>query len=156
MKGLTMAGVLAAAAVTALPLPARAADWGIRVVIAQDGREGRGPRDWRGTTSAFRYGYDRGWRDGTEEGHRDGRRSRDPRYWREGDFRDADSGYRRWMGPRFEFVKGYREGYASGYRRAYAAARPGRNRDRDRRWGRGRDWDRDRADDRGRWNDDRR
>jgi hypothetical protein len=132
MKRLTMAGVLALAAVAALPLPARAADW-------------------RDASSAFRYGYDRGWRDGTEEGHRDGRRARDPRYWREDDFRDADSAYRRWMGPRVDYVKGYREGYGKGYRRAYAAARP-EWRDRD--WDRDRGSDRDRDDQRRRWSDD--
>jgi hypothetical protein len=133
MKRLTMAGILVAAAVTALPSPARAVDWGIRVVVGRDD-DRHGPRsDWRAASSAFRYGYDRGWRDGTEEGHRDGRRGRDPRYWREDDFRDADSGYRHWMGPRVDFAKGYREGYAKGYRRAYASARP--------EW-RDRDWDR--------------
>ncbi len=138
MKRLTMAGVLAAAAVTALPLPARAADLGVRVAIGRVERAGRGPsRDWRGESQAARYGYDRGWRDGTEEGHRDGLRSRDSRYWREDDYRDADSGYRRWMGRRGDYVAGYRKGYSRGYRRAYAAARPG---------GRDRDWDRDRDD----------
>jgi hypothetical protein len=147
MKRLAMAGVVAVAAVMALPLESRAADWGVRVALGRDDREWHGPRgDWRGADPAFRHGYDRGWRNGTDEGHTDGRRSRDPRFWREDDFRDADSGYKRWMGPRSDFVRGYREGYATGYRRAYAAARPG--------W-RDRGWDRDRgrSDDRGRWND---
>jgi hypothetical protein len=134
MKGLAMAGVLAVAALTALPREARAADWGVRVVIGADDRGGHRD-DWRGTTSALRYGFDRGWREGTEEGHRDGRRLRDRRFWREGDFRHADSGYRGWMGSRRDYQEGYRKGYSAGYRRAYAAARPD---------GRDRDWDRDR------------
>ncbi len=148
MKGLAMAGILAAAAFVALPQEARA-DWRLKVTVGSDGA---GPvlgyaadRDWRGGP-AFRYGYDRGWREGSEEGHKDGRRRRDPRYWREGDFRDGDAGYKHWMGPRPEYVRGYREGYAAGYRRAYSAARPA--------W---RDGDRDRdpnpRDDR-RWRDD--
>ncbi len=137
MKGLAMAGILAAAAVVALPQQARA---GLRVrVTVGNGWHSAGPvlgyasdRDWRGGP-AFRYGYDRGWREGSEEGHKDGRRRRDPRYWREGDFRDGDSGYKHWMGPRPEYVRGYRDGYAAGYRRAYTAARPGwRDYDRDR------------------------
>jgi hypothetical protein len=94
-------------------------------------------RGGRSGGPAFRYGYDRGWREGSEEGHRDGRKRRDPRFWREGEYRDADRGYRRWMGPRWDYEGGFREGYEAGYRRAYAATRPGwrdrgRGRDRDR------------------------
>lgn len=92
-----------------------------------DGRdEGHGPgRNVDGRRGpAFRYGFDRGWREGSEEGHKDGRRSRDPRYWREGEFRDADRGYKGWMGPRWDYSSGFRDGYRAGYRRAYASARP--------------------------------
>jgi hypothetical protein len=86
----------------------------------------------RGTGPAFRHGYDRGWREGSEEGHNDGRHRRDPRFWREGEFRDGDRGYKGWMGPRWEYASGFRRGYEAGYRRAFAAARPGwRVRDRD-------------------------
>ncbi len=145
MKGLAMAGILAAvAAGAALPTEARA-DWRVGVVI------GNRDRDWRdegrGAGSAFRYGYDRGWRDGSDEGYRDGRRNRDPRFWRDGDFRDADSGYKRWMGPRWEYSRGFREGYSAGYRRAFAAARPSWHGDRyrDDRYDRDR-WNRDRND----------
>ena len=128
MKELAMAGILAAATVVALPAETRA-DWRVGIVIGQGDRDYREARDgWRGGTSAARYGYDRGWRDGSREGNRDGYRSRDPRYWREGDFRDADDGYKRWMGPRREYMRAYRDGYAQGYRRAYAAARPSRDR----------------------------
>jgi hypothetical protein len=133
-RTIAMAGMVMVAGLAALPATAQS---GVRVsggiVIA--GHDDRGSRsDWRGTGSAFRHGYDRGWRDGSDEGSRDGRRHRDPRFWREDDFRDGDRGYRHWMGPRFEYAQGYREGYRMGYRRAYASCRPGW-RDRDG-WGR--------------------
>jgi hypothetical protein len=158
MKRLAMAGAMVVAAVSALPAESRA-DWrvsaGVVVVGHDDGPRRSGP--------AFRYGYDRGWRDGSEEGHSDGRRSRDFRFWREGDYRHGDRGYKRWMGPKWDYVAGYRQGYESGYRRAYAAARPGW---RHRVWPRGEyegyrrsgeDWrrDRDGRDDRDRRRDDR-
>jgi len=129
MKRLWIAGMLVAGAVAALPVEARA-DWRVSVGVAAD--YGRGHR---GDGPAFRYGYDRGWREGSEEGHRDGRRCRDPRFWREGEYRDGDRGYKRWMGPRWDYAAGFRGGYEAGYRRAYAAASPGwrdRGRDRDR------------------------
>lgn len=135
--------------------PHQEAQAGVRVsgtiVVTSGGDHGyRGDR--RDGVSAFRHGYDRGWRDGSREGSRDGRRNRDPRFWREDDFRDADNGYKRWMGPRSEYARGYREGYRSGYRRAYATSRPGwrggwddhgrhdRRRDDGRRDGRREDW----------------
>lgn len=134
MKELAMAGLLAAAALVALPAETRA-DWrfGGGVVVGRD--------EWRGRDgNAFRYGYERGWREGSEEGHNDGRKNRDPRFWRDSDYRDGDEGYKRWMGPKYEYVAGFRRGYESGYRKAYASARP-RWRDSDR-WGREprRDW----------------
>lgn len=111
---------------TALALPAAApADWGVAV----DVRVGHAPARWGGGP-AYRHGYDRGWREGSEEGHRDGRKRREARYWRENEYRDGDRGYRRWMGPRWDYVAGFRRGYEEGYRRAYAAARPGWGRDR--------------------------
>ena len=156
MKRLAMAGVLAAAAWATLPVEANAG-WGIGVVIGGD--HGRGPRYEERGGQAARYGYDRGWREGSEEGHRDGRNRRDARFWRDDDFRDADNGYRRWMGPRREYAAGYRRGFAAGYRRAYAASRPGGrygDRDRDDRRYRDRDrWDR-RDDERYRDEDSRR
>ena len=139
MKRLWIAGMLVAGAAAALPAESRA-DWRVSVGVAAD--YGRGHR---GDGPAFRYGYDRGWREGSEEGHNDGRRRRDPRFWREGEYRDGDRGYKRWMGPRWDFTAGFRQGYEAGYRRAYAGARPG--------W-RGGDRDRYRSDDR--YRDDRR
>ena len=120
MKRLWIAGMVVAGAIAAMPAES-GADWVVSVGVRAD--YGRGPRDGG---PAFRYGYDRGWREGSEEGHSDGRRCRDPRFWREGEYRDADRGYRRWMGPRWDYAAGFREGYQAGYRRAYAAARPDR------------------------------
>jgi hypothetical protein len=119
MKRALIAGMLAAGAAVAWP-QAAAADGRLVVgagVSHDPGHRGAGP--------AFRYGYDRGWREGSEEGHRDGRRCRDARFWRDEEYRDGDRGYKRWMGPRWDYVAGFRQGYESGYRRAYAAGRPG-------------------------------
>ena len=84
---------------------------------------------------AFRYGLERGRREGAEHGYRDGRRNRGFDFWRDSEYRDGDRGYKRWMGPRWDYAAGYRQGYAAGYRQAYASARPGwrdrNNRDRD-------------------------
>ncbi|HEX9186925.1 MAG TPA: hypothetical protein VGB87_07630 [Vicinamibacteria bacterium] len=119
MKGLVMAGLLVAGAAALWP-PVSGADWrgGVGLVVGHDAGS-------RGASPAFRYGYDRGWREGSEEGHRDGRRRRDPRFWREDEYRDGDRGYRRRMGPRWDYAVGFRRGYEAGYRRAYAAARHG-------------------------------
>ena len=119
MKRLLIAGMLVAGAAAALPAESRA-DWRVSVAVAAD--YGRGHR---GDGPAFRHGYDRGWREGSEEGHNDGRRRRDPRFWREGEYRDGDRGYKHWMGPQWDYTAGFRQGYEAGYRRAYAAARPG-------------------------------
>ena len=128
MKRLWIVGLLVMGAAGAAPA---SADWRVAVGVSHD-------RDARGAGPAFRYGYDRGWREGSEEGNRDGRRCRDPRFRREGEYRDGDRGYRGWMGPRWDYTAGFRRGYEEGYRRAFAAARPGwRDRGRDR-WGDGR------------------
>jgi len=133
MKRLLVAGMLVAGAAAAWP-QASAADWrgGVGLEVSRE-------RGLRGAGPAFRYGYDRGWREGSEEGHRDGRRRRDARFWRDDEYRDGDRGYKGWMGPRWDYAAGFRQGYESGYRRAYAAARPaGRGRWDDRRSDR--DW----------------
>ena len=118
MKRLVIAGLLVAGAAAAWP-QAAAADG--RVAVGFGVSYDRGPR---GAGPAFRYGYDRGWREGSEEGHRDGRRCRDARFWRDGEYRGGDRGYKRWMGPRWDYTAGFRAGYEAGYRRAYAASRP--------------------------------
>ena len=133
MKRLWIAGLLVAGAALALPAQSRA-DWRVAVGVSAD----RG--GYRDGGPAFRHGYDRGWREGSEEGHNDGRKHRDRRYWREGEYRDGDKGYKRWMGPRWDYAAGFRRGYEAGYRRAYEAFRPG--------------W-RDRRGDDDRWYDER-
>ena len=121
MKRLWMAGLLVAGAALSMPAPSRA-DWHIAVGVASDHGYGRGYSDGG---PAFRFGYDRGWREGSDEGRNDGRKHRDPRYWREGEYRDGDKGYKGWMGPKWDYAAGFRQGYEAGYRRAYAAFRPG-------------------------------
>jgi hypothetical protein len=130
MKRLWIVGLLVASAAVATPKPA-SADWRVVIGVGQD-------RGERGSGPAYRYGYDRGWREGSEEGYSDGKHRRDPRFWRDGEFRDGDRGYKGWMGPRWEYASEFRQGYEAGYRRAFASARPG--------------WhDRDRYDDHGRY-----
>ncbi len=46
-------------------------------------------------------------------------------FWRDGDYRKGTSGYKGWMGPRWEYANGYRRGFEAAYRRAYASARRG-------------------------------
>jgi hypothetical protein len=117
MRRLAIVGLLATGSAVALPACATAqgnAAFGVAY-----------HRDARGVGPAFRHGFDRGWREGTERGLKDARRGRDPRFWRDSAYRDGDRGYRRFMGPRWDYVAGYREGYASAYRRAWASVRPG-------------------------------
>jgi hypothetical protein len=150
-----MAGVLVVAGVALQPVDAGADVHVSGGVVITDRTDGGYRGGYRGDGPAFRYGYDRGWREGSEEGRHDGRKRRDPRYWREGEFRDGDRGYRGWMGPRWDFVRGFREGYEAGYRRAYAASRPGWYGGGRERWGRGRYDERYRRDD-GRYDPDER
>jgi hypothetical protein len=117
MKRLGVAAMVLSGAAFLAPAPATA-DWHLGVGFRYEPAP-------RGAGPAFRHGYDRGWREGSDEGYRDAHRHRDAAFWREGEFRDGDGGYRRWMGPRWDYVAGFRRGYAEGYRRAYAAARPG-------------------------------
>lgn len=162
MSRLAIAGVFLMAGLAGSPAAARGDVAGYAAVVVVADRDPRGydgqrRGDWRGAGPAFRYGYDRGWREGSEEGHNDGRKRRDPRYWREGEFRDGDRGYKGWMGPRWDYARGFRSGYESGYRRAYAASRPGW-RDRYDRYGRYRYPDGRHSDDRypdGRYREDR-
>jgi hypothetical protein len=88
-------------------------------------------RDYRG---AFRYGFDRGADEGYREGERDARRHERFEYRDEGRYRDSDRGYKGWMGPRYQYERGYRRGFAEGYAQAYRRfARYDRDRyDRDR------------------------
>src|SRR2546425_12814707 len=73
---------------------------------------------------AFRYGLERGRREGAEHGYRDGRRNRGFDFWRDSEYRDGDRGYKRWMGPRGDYAAGYRRGVAMAHPQAYAPSRP--------------------------------
>jgi len=128
-----VAVVAATVAIAAAVANDARADWHVGgVVVVRNDRDGgyrggdagRYDDRYRGAP-AYRYGFDRGWREGSEEGRNDGRRGHDPRYWRESEFRDADRGYKGWMGPRWDYSNGFRAGYRAGYRRAFASARPG-------------------------------
>jgi hypothetical protein len=141
-------GVLASTAAWGVPTASTA---GVRVNVGvlvgapqygyRDGRYDRGYRD------AGRHGYERGYREGASEGYKDGRRGRRFDYRRDGDYRDADDGYKGWMGPRRVYERGFRRGFEEGYRRAFERGRRERVND-DRRHDR--DWDRDDRD-RRRW-----
>jgi hypothetical protein len=111
--------VLLATGALAAPAAARAeTQVGIGIAVASPPR-GYYYRD------AYSLGFDRGARDGAEEGRGDGRHHRDFDFWREGDYRKGTDGYKGWMGPKWEYANGYRRGYESAYRRAYAAASRG-------------------------------
>jgi hypothetical protein len=90
---------------------------------------GYGYNDSRGGASS--YGFERGLRDGSNEGSSDARHNRSFELWREGDFRHADSGYHGWMGPRWDYSQGYRRGYEQGYRRGFNSIRRYRGNDYD-------------------------
>lgn len=115
------------AAVAVLPffaLPAHAADVRVGVGItigSSDPRYGRpyGYGYGRGPVDTYRYGYDRGRAEGARDGYHDGSRGRRYELYREGDYRDADKGYKGWMGPRWEYARGYQRGFEHGYRQAY-------------------------------------
>lgn len=138
MKGTWMAaGVLAVAGVAALPAESRAdTRIGIGIFVGRDSRYGH--------PDTFRLGYERGYREGTEHGYKDGRRGKSFNFRHDGDYRDADEGYKGWMGPRWEYANGFRRGYEEGYRRSFSNGRAEgdaryRYRDRDDRYGRDRD-----------------
>lgn len=68
-----------------------------------------------------RIAYERGYRDGLQEGEKDGRRGEPFRFQDERDFHRADAGYHRSYGDinryRAVFREGFTEGYEDGYRR---------------------------------------
>jgi flagellar biosynthesis/type III secretory pathway protein FliH len=69
---------------------------------------------------ADRYGYERGYREGADNGFKAGRRGKRLEFWRDGAYRDDDDGYKRWMGPRWVYEDAFRRGYETGYRRGYS------------------------------------
>lgn len=111
-----LASVLAAAGMLALPAESQA---GVRVAIGVQVGSPYYYRSYR-DTDAYRLGYDRGYQEGYNHGARDGHRDRDYNFWHDKRYRNADAGYKGWMGPRFEYQNGFRAGYEAGYRRSYA------------------------------------
>ena len=121
-----------AAAVAVLPLiasPADAADVrvGVGSTIGSTGpryaAQGYGYSYGRRPVDTQRYGFDRGRDEGARDGFKDGERGRRFELYREGDYRDADKGYKGWMGPRWEYARGYQSGYQQGYRQAFDQGR---------------------------------
>lgn len=113
MKFTVMTAGLLASALTLASAPEAPAE--VRVGVGV--RIGAGHYGYdRGT---WRYGYDRGINEGYREGERDARRHERFGYGDERRYRDSDRGYKGWMGPRFEYERGYRRGFEEGYARAY-------------------------------------
>ena len=103
----------AAGALTLLGLaaPAQAVDW--RSIFGRDDGYNRYRYD------PGRVAYEEGFRDGIDKGERDGKRGDRYSVRRHGDYRDADDGYRREYGPKYQYQRVYRQGFEEGYRRAY-------------------------------------
>jgi hypothetical protein len=138
--------VAAVAAVPLLAVPADAADVRIGVGItvgpsAPRYAQGYGYGYGRRAADTQRYGYERGRSEGAKDGFHDGERGRRYELYREDDYRDADKGYKGWMGPRWEYARGYQRGYEQGYRQGYDQGRRVCRRDHrhDDRCGHGRD-----------------
>jgi hypothetical protein len=108
---LAVAGLLAGA--LAVPGTSQA---GVRIGIAIGGHD---DHRYGYRHNAYGMGYDRGFREGADHGHKDGRRGRGYNFWHDGRYRAGDRGYRSHYGPRWDYVAGYRRGYEAGYRRAY-------------------------------------
>ena len=67
--------------------------------------------------AAYRYGYETGYRDGIDHGRLDAYRGHFD--MRSRNYRSADRDYHKWMGPKGDFKKGYRNGYEIGYRDSF-------------------------------------
>jgi hypothetical protein len=89
-----------------------------------DGYRRGGYRDDRAT---YRFGFERGYEEGLHHGRRDANKRVDFNFWHDRTYRNADAGYRRDFGPRFEYASGFRSGYEQGYREAYRLGRFGRD-----------------------------
>ena len=102
---------LALAAVVAVAAPACAQTYGY-------GGYGRYP-DAGYAREIERRAYDRGYREGLEEGRNDARRGRDFAPSRHSEYRDADDGYHRHDGDREFYRRVYRRGFEVGYRESF-------------------------------------
>jgi len=106
-------------------LPAAAADDSYRDRRYDDRPYDNGYR----RDSAFDEGYRRGHHEGLREGSHDSRRN--ARYqFRDGRYRDGDTGYRRHYGSRGSYIAGFRRGYQVGYDRGYDGRQRGWDDDR--------------------------
>jgi hypothetical protein len=125
-------GLLVSASTLAVPERANAGvrvDVGIALGQPTYVAAGNGSRD------ASRYGYERGQREGTERGYDDGRKGRRFDIVRDADYRDADDGYKGWMGSRRAYADAFQRGFAEGYRRSFERGREDRRNRDDRRRG---------------------
>ena len=64
-------------------------------------------------------GYDRGYREGVQQGERDNRQGRDPQVERNSVYRDGDRGYQDRYGSRDVYRDDFRRGFFAGYRDGY-------------------------------------
>lgn len=115
MKRTWMASGILAAAVMGLPAPAQA---GVRIGIVLVGHD-----DHAYYRDTYRIGFNRGYEDGLRHGGKDGHRHKDYNFWHDKRYRRGDAGYKRYCGPKHEYVAAYRRGYELGYRNAYAGSR---------------------------------
>ncbi len=109
LKNTRFATVLVAVAVLAAPMTLGAAQ---RVPSG---------RDWQ--IGANRNAYDRGYREGVQQGEDDARRGRAFDFARDNAYRSGDGGYDRRDGSRDAYRDGFRNGFESGYRRGYDSVR---------------------------------
>ena len=97
------------------------ADAGVRIGV-QFGND-RGRYDERGRYGAGRIAFDKGYRAIPRRGEKDDRSDDRYNYRDERRYREADAGYRRGYGSRFEYAASYRRGFEEGYRRGYSNRR---------------------------------
>jgi hypothetical protein len=105
---------LVAATLAALTLPATALAGPQLGVVIQ----------W-GSRPNTNIGYNEGYVRGVRAGEQDGRRGDRFEFYDEGDYRNADHGYRREFGNREYYRVEYRRGFEAGYTNGYRSARPG-------------------------------
>jgi hypothetical protein len=72
---------------------------------------------WDDRRAAYSRGFENGYRDGRERGRFDSHRGHFD--LRNRDYRDADRGYNKHLGPKGEYKKGYRDGFEAGYRETF-------------------------------------
>jgi hypothetical protein len=82
------------------------------------GGYGRGP-DRGAAREVERSAYDRGYREGLDQGRNDARHNRDFSPTRHSEYRNADDGYHRDFGDREFYRRTYRRGFDIGYRESF-------------------------------------